>query len=128
MMSLGASIVYRVKILEAEGYGEEITRAILGHAPYSGVVRESQMAKTLFAVDELCGMITAVALVRPSKKVTEVTAKSVKKKMKTTAFARNVDREHIRQGAEELGVELDGHIRTCVEALSSVAQEIGLAG
>lgn len=117
-----------VEELRSRGYGEEILEAILGHAPYSGVPRDSRMAKTLFAVDELCGMITAVALVRPSKRVAEVTPKSVKKKMKAAAFARNVSREHILEGARELGVDLDDHIRLCVEALSGVAGEIGLAG
>lgn len=117
-----------VEELRARGYDEKILTAILGHAPYTGVARESRMAKALFAVDELCGMITAVALVRPSQKVAEVTPKSVKKKMKASAFARNVSREHIHQGAEELGVELDTHIRLCVEAMSRVAAEIGLAG
>jgi putative nucleotidyltransferase with HDIG domain len=117
-----------VEVLRERGYDEEILRAILGHAPYTGVARESLMAKTLFAVDELCGMITAVTLVRPSKRVADVTPKSVKKKMKATAFARNVDREHIVQGAEELGVELDAHIQTCIDAMAGIADDIGLGG
>jgi len=114
------------EILRARGYDENLIEAILGHAPHTGVPRVSRMAKALFAVDELCGLISAVALVRPSKKVAEVEVSSVKKKMKTPAFARNVSREDIVQGAAELDVDLDVHIRRCIEAMASVADEIGL--
>ena len=117
-----------VRILREHGYPEDILRAILGHANYSGVPRDTQMAKTLFAVDELTGLITATALVRPTKNVNEVEAKSVRKKMKDKAFARGVNREDVILGAEELGVDLDSHIAFVISAMQSVAAEIGLAG
>src|SRR5687767_9870014 len=99
-----------VRILRGLGVQEPILQAILGHARYSGVPRETLMAKTLFAVDELTGLITATALVRPSRSVHEVEAKSVRKKMKDKAFARGVSREDVITGAAELGVELESHI------------------
>jgi len=114
------------EILRGRGYDEELVTAILGHAPHTGVPRETLMAKTLFAVDELTGFIGAVALVRPSKKVADVKVKSVKKKLKTPAFARNVSREEIVQGAEELGVDLDEHIQRCIDALTAEAEALGL--
>lgn len=114
------------EILRARGYDEELVIAILGHAPHTGVPRETRMAKTLFAVDELTGFIGAVALVRPSKKVADVKVKSVKKKLKTPAFARNVSREEIAEGAEELGVDLDEHIQRCIDALTAEADALGL--
>ena len=117
-----------VRILRSRGYPEDILRAILGHATYSGVPRDTLMAKTLFAVDELTGLITATALVRPTKDVHEVEAKSVRKKMKDKAFARGVSREDVITGAEELGVDLDTHIAFVIGAMQSVAAEIGLAG
>lgn len=116
------------KILAERGYPEFLRRAILSHAEYSGVPRESRMEKTLFACDELAGFITATALVKPSKSLAEVEAKSVKKKMKDKAFARNVSRDDITKGAAELGVELEEHIAFCIEAMKQIAGELGLAG
>jgi len=116
-----------VKILKEKGYPEEITRAILSHAEYSGVAPESDMEKSLYAVDELTGFITAVALVRPSRSVIDVKVKSVKKKMKSKAFAANVNREDIRKGAEMLGLSLEEHIDNVIKAMQSVAPELGLA-
>ena len=117
-----------VRILRSRGYPEDILQAILGHATYSGVKRETQMAKTLFAVDELTGLITATALVRPSRSVHEVEAKSVRKKMKDKAFARGVSREDVIAGAEELGVDLESHIALVIGAMQSAASDIGLDG
>jgi len=116
------------EILRERGWPEEIRRAILSHANYSGVARESQLEKTLFACDELAGFITATALVKPTKSLAEVDAKSVRKRMKDKAFARSVSREDIVNGAAELGVDLDEHITFCIEAMKSVAGELGLAG
>jgi putative nucleotidyltransferase with HDIG domain len=116
------------KILAERGYPEEIRRAILSHAQYSGVPRQSKMEKTLFACDELAGFITACAMVKPSKSLAEVEAKSVRKKMKDKAFARAVSRSDINEGAAELGIDLEEHIAFCVEAMRSVAGELGLAG
>jgi putative nucleotidyltransferase with HDIG domain len=116
------------KILEERGYPEEILRAILSHADYSGVPRESMMEKTLFACDELAGFITATALVKPSKSLAEVDAKSIRKKMKDKAFARSVNRDDITNGAAEMGVDLDQHIAFCIEAMKAIASELGLAG
>lgn len=115
-----------VRILEEKGYPEEVRRAILGHAQYSGVARDTRMAQALFAVDELSGLITAVALVRPSKKLDDVSVSSVKKKMKDKGFARQVNRDEIRQGAEELGIDLDTHIGHVLAAMNDVAEELGL--
>jgi predicted hydrolase (HD superfamily) len=117
-----------VRRLRAQGWPDDILEAILGHATYSGVARETPMARTLFAVDELTGLITATALVRPSKSVHEVDAKAVRKKMKDKAFARGVNREDVLRGAQELGVDLDQHIQFVIDAMKSVAVEIGLAG
>ena len=116
------------KILKALRYPESVRQAIMSHAPYTGVPRESLMAKTLFACDELTGFLTAAALVRPSKAIKDVAPKSVKKRMKDKAFARAVSRDDIRLGAEELGLELDEHIRNVVEAMTGIAGELGLAG
>ncbi|HEX2329163.1 MAG TPA: HD domain-containing protein [Candidatus Angelobacter sp.] len=116
------------KILEERGYPEEIRRAILSHADYSGVKRESKMEKVLYACDELAGFITASALVKPNKSLAEVEAKSVRKKMKDKAFARSVNREDITNGAADLGVDLEEHIAFCIEAMKVVAGELGLAG
>jgi len=116
------------EILAERGYPEDVRRAILGHADYSGVPRETQMAKTLYACDELAGFLTAVALVKPGKSIFEVEAGSVRRKMKDKAFARSVSREDITRGAAELGVDLNEHITFCVEALKSVADELGLRG
>jgi putative nucleotidyltransferase with HDIG domain len=117
-----------VRILRERGYPEDILRAILGHATYCGVPRDTQMAKTLFAVDELTGLITATALVRPTKNVNEVEAKSVRKKMKDKAFARGVNRDDVIMGAQEMGADLDAHIAFVIGAMQSVAADIGLAG
>src|SRR5688572_3125659 len=114
-----------VRILRERGYPEDICVAILGHATYSGVPRETPMAKTLFAVDELTGLITATALVRPSKSVHEVDARSVRKKMKDKAFARGVSRDDVLRGAAELGVELDEHIQFVIEAMQRHAGALG---
>jgi putative nucleotidyltransferase with HDIG domain len=117
-----------VRILRSHGFPEDILEAILGHAGYSGVPRESRMAKTLFAVDELTGLITATALVRPSRSVMEVEAKSVRKKMKDKAFARGVNRDDVINGAADLGVDLDEHIEFVIKAMQGSAETLGLAG
>jgi putative nucleotidyltransferase with HDIG domain len=114
------------EILKERGYSEEVRRAIMSHAEYSGVARLSLMEKTLFACDELAGFITACALVKPGKSLAEVEAKSVRKKMKDKAFARGVHREDIVQGAAELGVDLDSHIGFCIEAMRKRACDLGL--
>ena len=116
------------EILAERGVSEEIRRAILSHADYSGVPRLSMLEKTLFACDELAGFITAVALVKPSKSLNEVDAKSVRKRMKDKAFARSVSREDITKGAAEMGIDLDEHITFCVEAMKTIAERLGLAG
>jgi len=117
-----------VKILEERGYPEIMRRAILSHAEYSGVKRESMMEKTLFACDELAGFITASALVKPNKSLAEVEAKSVRKKMKDKAFARSVNRDDIINGAADMGVDLEEHIAFCIEAMKAIARELELAG
>jgi len=117
-----------VRILRGLGYPEDVLQAILGHASYSGVPRVSRMAKTLFAVDELTGLVTATALVKPTKSVHDVDARSVRKKMKDKAFARGVSRDDVIRGAEELGVDLDEHIAFVIEAMKATAKELGLAG
>ncbi len=114
------------KILEEKGYPEDIRKTILGHADYTGVPRDTLMAKVLYACDELCGFITAVALVRPNKKLEEVTVESVKKKLKDKAFARSVNRNDIYKGAEELGIPLDEHIQFVIDAMKSIADKLGL--
>jgi len=114
------------EILRERGFPEDWIRVILSHASYTGVPRDSLMAKTLFAVDELCGFITAVAYVRPNRKLAEVKVKSVKKKLKDKAFARQVNREEIREGAEELGIPLEEHIDFVIKAMQEVAEELGL--
>ncbi|MBZ5704932.1 MAG: HDIG domain-containing protein [Acidobacteriia bacterium] len=116
------------EILKERGYSDEIRRAIMSHAEYSGVPRETPMEKALFACDELAGFITACALVKPGKSLAEVEAKSVRRKMKDKAFARSVNREDIVNGAAELGVELEEHIAFCIEAMKGVARELGLDG
>ncbi len=113
-------------ILEARGVSAEIRRAILSHANYSGVSRDSLLEKALFACDELSGFISACALVKPSKKVAEVEASSVRKKMKDKAFARSVSREDIVNGAAGLGIELEAHVEFCIRAMREAAETIGL--
>jgi len=120
--------VWGVDLLRSKGVAEPLLRAVLGHATYSGVPRDTPMAKTLFAVDELCGFLVACALVRPSKSFADLEVSSVKKKLKDKAFARGVNRDEVRQGAEELGVPLDDHIAFCIEALRPVEPSLGLGG
>jgi len=116
------------EILKQRGYSDEIRRAIMSHAEYSGVSRDTPMEKALFACDELAGFITACALVKPGKSLAEVEAKSVRKKMKDKAFARNVKREDIVNGAADLGIDLEEHIAFCIEALKGIADQLGLDG
>jgi putative nucleotidyltransferase with HDIG domain len=117
-----------VQQLREKGVAEPVCRAILGHGSYTGVPRDTLMAKTLFAVDELCGFLVACALVRPSKSLSDLEVSSVKKKLKDKAFARGVNRDEVRQGAEELGVPLDEHIAFCIHALRPVEATLGLGG
>lgn len=117
-----------VKWLRENGWSEEICRAILSHADYSNVSRETPLEKTLYAVDELSGFVTAVALVRPSKSIRDVEVRSVKKKMKDKAFARAVNREDITHGAEQLGMPLDEVIGHVITALQADAKRLGLEG
>ncbi len=114
------------EILKEKGYPEEVRRAILGHADYSGVPRDSRLAAALFACDEVAGFITACALVRPDK-IASLEPRSVVKRMKDKAFARSVSREDIRRGAEELGIPLEEHIAFCIAAVRSIADQLGLA-
>jgi predicted hydrolase (HD superfamily) len=116
------------EILKQRGYPEVITRAIMSHAEYTGVPRDTPMEKALFACDELAGFITAVALIKPGKSLAEVDAKSVRKRMKDKAFARKVNRDDIISGARDLGVDLDEHIAFCIEAMKPIAKEVGLDG
>ncbi len=116
------------EILAQRGWPEEVRRAIMSHAEYTGVKRESKLEKTLFACDELAGFITAAALVKPGKSLAEVEAKGVRKKMKDKAFARSVNRNDIVNGAAELGVDLEKHIAFCIDAMKGVAKELGLEG
>jgi len=116
------------EILKERGYGEVIRRAIMSHAEYTGVTRETPMEKALFACDELAGFITACALVKPGKSLAEVEAKSVRKKMKDKAFARSVNRDDIVSGAAELGIDLEQHIAFCIEAMKKIAEKLGLEG
>ena len=113
------------EILKEKGYSDEIRRAILGHATYSGVPRDTKMAQALFACDELCGFITACAVVRPNK-IADLEVSSVKKKLKDKGWARNVSREDIRQGTEELGIPLEDHIQFVINAMRNSAERLGL--
>jgi predicted hydrolase (HD superfamily) len=114
------------RILEERGYPREMIEAILGHASYSGTPRTTPMAKALFAVDELCGLVTATALVQPNKTLAEVTADSVLKKMRSKGFARGVNRDDIERGAAELGVSLEEHVGTVLAALQGASGALGL--
>src|SRR2546422_3876552 len=116
------------EILKERGYPDEIRQAIMSHADYTGVPRQTPMEKTLFACDELAGFITACALVKPGKSLAEVEAKSVRKKMKDKAFARSVNRNDIVNGAADLGVDLEEHIAFCIEAMKGIADRLGLDG
>jgi len=115
-------------LLAERGVDEEIRRAILSHADYSGVSRISSLEKTLYACDELAGFLTACSYVKPGRSIDEVDVKSVRKKLKDKAFARNVNRDDIVRGAAELGVDLDEHIDFCIRAMQAHAAELGLAG
>jgi putative nucleotidyltransferase with HDIG domain len=117
-----------VEVLRAHGYPEWVTRAILSHADYSGVPRESRLEKTLYACDEMAGIVTAAALVRPSKSILDLEASSVIKRMKDKAFARAVNREDLRRGAEELGLPLDQHIANVIVFMREQADALGLRG
>ena len=117
-----------VRILRSRGWPDDILEAILGHGNYTGVPRVSRLAKALYAVDELTGLITATALVRPSRSVHEVDARSVRKKMKDKAFARGVNREEVVAGAADLGVDLDEHIDFVIGAMRVSAETLGLGG
>ena len=116
------------RILEEQGWPEEIRTAILGHAEYSGVPRETHLAKALFACDELAGFLTACSLVKPTKSIRDVDVAGVKKKMKDKAFARGVNRDDIVKGAAELGVPLEEHIAFCIDAMRRNAEALGLQG
>lgn len=116
------------EILKERGYPEEIRRAILSHAEYTGVSRDSAMEKALFACDELAGFITAVALIKPGRSLAEVDTKSVRKRMKDKAFARKVNRDDIVNGAAALSIDLEEHITFCIEALKPIADQLGLDG
>jgi len=116
------------EILKQRGWPEVILRAVMSHAEYSGVTRDTPMEKALFACDELAGFITAVALIKPGKSLAEVDTKSVRKRMKDKAFARKVNRDDIVNGAAALGVNLDEHIGFCIEAMKGIAGELGLDG
>lgn len=120
--------LFGAHILEEQGYPEDVIYAIKTHADYLNLPRKSRMDKTLFAVDELSGLITAAALVRPDKSIAALETKSVRKKMKDKAFARGVNREDVIAGAEELGVDLDQHIGFVIEAMRGIAPELGLSG
>jgi len=115
-----------MRILGERGWPPEMIQAIAGHATYLNVPRDTSLSRALFAVDELCGFLTACAYVRPSRKIAEVEVASVKKKLKDKAFARSVSREDIAQGTEELGVPLDEHIQNCITAMSGIADQLGL--
>ena len=117
---------FGAEILRARGFPEEIVRAVLSHGNHTGIARETMMEKALFACDELSGFVTAVALVRPTKSLSDTKVSSVKRKMKDKAFAKSVSRDDMRQGAAELGIELDDLISFVIEALKPVAPQLGL--
>src|SRR5271156_817531 len=116
------------EILKDRGYSDEIRKAIMSHAEYTGINRDTLMEKALFACDELAGFITACALIKPGKSLAEVEAPSVRKKMKDKAFARSVHREDILEGATDLGLDLEEHIAFCIAAMKAIAPELGLDG
>lgn len=117
-----------VRLLASQGLPEPMQRAILGHAGYTGVPRDTPMARALFAVDELCGFLVACALVRPSRSLQDLEVASVRKKLKDKAFARGVNRDDVVQGAAELGVPLEEHIAFVLDALRPVERSLGLGG
>jgi len=114
------------EILTAQGYPEILRTAVMGHAPYSGVPRETRLAKALYACDELAGFVTAVALIKPSKSLADVDLHSVKKRLKEKAFARGVHREEVYASAEEMGIPLDEHIENVIKALQAESERLGL--
>jgi putative nucleotidyltransferase with HDIG domain len=116
------------EILKERGYSDEIRKAVMSHADYTGMTRDNPMEKTLFACDELAGFITAATLVKPSKSLAELDAKSVRKRMKDKAFARSVNRDDIVNGAAGLGVDLEEHITFCIAAMKGIADQLGLDG
>ena len=124
----GCGVYDGKKILKKKGYPEELTTAIMGHANYTGVLRESLMAKALYAADEISGFMFAVTYVRPSKSIHDVKVKSVKKKLKQKSFAASVNREEVYEGPEELDVTLDEHIQFIIDALKEKAEVLGLSG
>lgn len=113
-------------ILREQGWPEEMIHAIGGHAAYLNIPRDTDLAKTLFAVDELCGFLTACAYVKPSRKIADVEVSSVKKKLKDKAFARSVNREDIAVGVQEMGIPIEEHIQNCITAMTSTADALGL--
>jgi len=115
-----------MEILRQRGYPEEVVRAVGAHADHTGIPRQTRMEHTLFACDELTGFVTAVALVRPNKKLAEVDVAAVRKKMKDKAFARAVSREDLLKGAEEIGLPLEEHVQHVINAMSTIAGELGL--
>jgi len=115
-------------ILAARGVDEETRRAILSHADFTGVPRETRLQKTLFACDELAGFLTAISYVKPKRSIHEVEVASVRKKMKDKAFARAVNRSDITRGAEEMGIALDEHVAFCIQAMQANAEALGLQG
>lgn len=115
-----------MEVLRERGWPEELVLVVGSHATYTGIPRDTLMARALYAVDELCGFLTAVAYVRPSRKMADVEVRSVIKKMKDKAFARSVNREDIVLGAQELGLSLEEHIANCIAAMTQVADELGL--
>lgn len=117
-----------VEILKGQGYPEWVTRAILSHAEYSGVPRESRLEHALFACDEMSGFITACSLVRPSKSILDLEASSVTRRMKDKAFARAVSRDDLRKGADEVGLPLDQHIANVIASMRERAEALGLRG
>lgn len=118
--------MFGANILRERGFAEDIVRAVLTHGDHTGLARETPMERTLFAVDELSGFVRAVTLVRPSKSLNDVTPRSVRRKMKDKAFARDVNRDDIIKGADEMGVDLDDHMTFVIESLKPVAAELGL--
>jgi putative nucleotidyltransferase with HDIG domain len=116
------------EVLREKGYPDFVVKAVLSHADYSGVPRDTPLEKVLFACDELCGFITAAALIRPTKSILDLEASSVRKRMKDKAFARQVSREDIIKGAEQLGVDLNEHIAFVIQAMRGVADALGLRG
>ena len=118
---------FGAEILKSRGFSEEIVRAVLSHGNHTGISRDTMMEKALFACDELSGFVTAVALVRPNKSLSDTEVRSVKRKLKDKAFARSINRDDITQGAEEMGEDLDEHIQFVIDALRPIAPTLGLA-